>query len=321
MKQKLLPLAIAGLATCGLAQAEITPYGKINVSINNDSVDSKSGTNHEVSQNSNSSRLGFKGDFAISETLQAIYKLEYEVNVDEGTTSTVLKQRNIYGGLQGSWGTAIVGNFDTPLKVLGNEVDQFNDYHRGDIKNYAEGENREENMLQYTSPAFAGITGVIALQQGETTGRESLADGISAAVQYQANGLTLAVGADSEIDKNTVASVRDTVRAIASYTAGIYEAGLLWQDSELSNVKVDDAQDTVIVSGAVGITDNIKVKAQAGRTSEDNTKIDTTQLALGVDFKLSKSAKWYVYASNIETDTPTATLDADTFGAGLELKF
>ncbi|MFT5576619.1 MAG: putative porin [Bermanella sp.] len=321
MKQKLLPLVIASLTTSGLAQADITPYGKINVSINNDSVETASGDSHTVSQNSNASRLGFKGDFTISETLQAIYKLEYEVNIDDGTTSTVFKQRNIYGGLQGNWGTAIVGNFNTPLKVIGKQIDQFNDYHMADIKNYAEGENREANLIQYTSPAYVGVTGVIAIQQGETTGRESLADGISAALQYQENGLTLAVAADSEVDKNTVASVRDTVRAVASYSFGNYEVGALWQDTELSNMKVNDAQDTVIVSGAMNITDTIKIKAQVGRTSEDKTNIDTTQLALGVDFKLSKSAKWYVYASNLETDTPTATLEADTIGAGLELKF
>lgn len=323
MKQKLLPLALASLAACGATHADITPYGKINVSINNDSVDSASGTNHEASQNSNASRLGFKGSFPINEALQAIYKLEYEVFVDDGDdgTGNNFKQRNIYGGLQGNWGTVIAGNFDTPLKVIGKQIDQFNDYHMADIKNYAEGENREENLIQYTSPAYAGVTAMIAIQQGETAGRDSLADGVSASVQYQANGLSVALAADSEIDKNTIATVRDTYRAVVSYTVGNYELGALWQDSELANVSANDAQDTIIVSGAVKVTDNIKVKAQLGRTSEDHTKIDTTQIALGVDFKLSKSAKWYLYAANLETDAPRSTLDADTAGAGFELKF
>ena len=323
MKQKILPLAIASLASCGVIHAEITPYGKLNVSVNNDSVESAAGTNNEVTQNSNSSRLGFKGSFAINETLQAIYKMEYEVFVDDGDdgTGNNFKQRNIYAGLQGNWGTAIIGNFDTPLKVIGKLADQFNDYHMADIKNYVEGENREKNLLQYTSPSYAGFTGAIAIQQGETAGRDSLADGVSAVVQYQAEGLTLAVAADSEVDKNAVNTVRDTVRAAVSYSFGRYEVAALWQESELSNVRVDDAQETLIVSGAVNVTDKIKIKAQAGRTSEDDTKIDISQIALGVDFQLSKSAKWYLYAANLETDSPARTLDADTAGAGFEIKF
>lgn len=323
MKQKLLPLAIASLAACGATHAEITPYGKLNVSVNNDSIDSATGTNNEVTQNSNASRLGFKGSFAINDALQAIYKMEYEVFIDDGDdgTGNNFKQRNIYAGLQGNWGTAIIGNFDTPLKVIGKLVDQFNDYHMADIKAYTEGENREDNMVQYTSPSYAGFTGAVAIQQGETAGRDSLADGVSAVIQYQANGLTVAIAADSEIDKNAINSVRDTVRAVASYSVGIFEVAALWQDSELSNVAADDAQDTVIVSGAVKVADNIKIKAQAGRTSEDNTKIDITQIALGVDFQLSKSAKWYLYAANLETDAPAQTLDADTVGAGFEVKF
>lgn len=323
MKQKLLPLAIASLAACGATHADITPYGKLNVSVNNDSVESTTGKNSEVTQNSNSSRLGFKGSFVINEALQAIYKMEYEVFVDDGDdgTGNNFKQRNIYAGLQGNWGTAIIGNFDTPLKVIGKLADQFNDYHMADIKNYAEGENREENLVQYTSPSYAGFTGAIAIQQGETAGRDSLADGVSAVVQYQAEGLTVAVAADSEIDKNTINSVRDTVRAVVSYSFGIYEVAALWQDSELSNVQVDDGQDTMIVSGAVKIADNIKLKAQAGRTSEDDTGIDRTQIALGLDFQLSKSAKWYLYAANLEAESPAGSLDADTAGAGFEVKF
>ncbi len=321
MKQKLLPLAIASLATCASANADISVYGKINLSLTNDAVESVTGTDHEVSQNSNASRLGFKGSYAINDALKAIYKLEYEVNVDEGTTGTVFKQRNIYAGLQGNWGTVIAGNFDTPLKVIGKQIDQFNDYHMADIKNYAEGENREDNMLQYTTPSLAGLTAVVALQQGEDDDRSGLAAGYSAALQYQINGLTLAVAADSEIDKNTVASVRDTHRAVISYEVGMVEVGALWQDSELSNIKPNSAEDTVIVSAAVKVADNIKLKAQAGRTSEDDTKIDTTQIALGADFKLSKSAKWYVYAVNLETDSPTSTLDSDSAGLGFELKF
>jgi predicted porin len=102
---------------------------------------------------SNASRIGVKGDFPLVDDLKAVYKLEYELFTD-GSNSTSFTQRNTYAGLQGSWGTVIAGKNDTPLKAIAAEtIQQFKDLALGDFKYVMIGENRENNVIQYSTPA------------------------------------------------------------------------------------------------------------------------------------------------------------------------
>ena len=166
MKRKLLPLAIgAAVAMPGLAFAEPTVYGKVNVSFENHDLDNGDDSADQWELNSNASRLGVKGSEKISDNLSAVYKLEYEVAVDDG--SDVFKQRNIYGGFKGGFGQIIVGKFDSPLKVAQGKVDQFNDMSDGDLKNVVTGENRESNLIQYSTPNLGPVVATLAIQPGE----------------------------------------------------------------------------------------------------------------------------------------------------------
>ncbi|MBV1885196.1 MAG: porin, partial [Gammaproteobacteria bacterium] len=133
MNKPTLSLAAAALlaqATAISAAPEITVYGKANVTLN--SVDEESvdpldpdAAIDEWQLNSNASRLGVKGKHAVNEDLNAIFQLEYEVFIDDGTNSenNALKQRNIYAGLQGEFGTVIAGKHDTPLKLAQGKID------------------------------------------------------------------------------------------------------------------------------------------------------------------------------------------------------
>src|SRR6187551_2741003 len=63
------------------------------------------------------SRLGVQGDFDAASGLNVFYRIEYGVDADNGTNSNgrELVQRNIFGGLRGSWGALLAGKNDTPL--------------------------------------------------------------------------------------------------------------------------------------------------------------------------------------------------------------
>jgi predicted porin len=51
-------------------------------------------------------------------------------------------------------------------------------------------------------------------------------------------------------------------------------------------------------------------------------QMDSTQLALGADYRLNKQATLFAYWASVEHDTNAGTVfDGSTIGAGFELKF
>lgn len=265
MKRQLLTAVIASLtvgATGSALAGFPTVYGKINVTLNKYDLErldfAASGTGptrvrsgvvgdelDNWSLESNASRIGIRGDFDINSDLKAIYKLEYGIDVDNGTQSNgrEFNQRNIYGGFQSStWGTVFAGKNDTPLKLIQantvtqSDIDRFNDMPLADIGTYLVGENRADNVIQYTSPIlFEGFEVSLAAIQVEESGvRSSAADndddgiasGKSIALTYGKSGWYAALAYD-----NNVAST-DAIRAVGEITLGPVKLGAIYQTAE-----------------------------------------------------------------------------------------
>ncbi|WP_019530457.1 porin [Dasania marina] len=327
MKISNLAVTIAALsgvaiASPALAENDMTIYGKANLSLNQ--VDLETGDEDQWNLTSNASRIGIKGSVAINDDLKAIYKMEYEVAIDDGDADgDEFKQRNIYVGLQGSWGTIIGGKHDTPTKLIGKPVDRFNDLQLGDIKTLLEGENRESNIVIYSSPTFAeNFTASAAFIPGEDSDNsdnetnDGLADATSIALSYKSDLLYAAIANDSEVDG------WDLTRLAADFTlSDVAKAGIIFQDGEESDGDIE--QTGFIVSGEYGIK-KIVLKAQYGMSTYDFGSFDTdlTQITFGADYKLNKQVKVYSYYSMIETDVETDTTYDDTvLSAGIEVKF
>jgi predicted porin len=262
MKRKLLSLLVAGLAVSAAHADNIpTVYGKVNVTLNKyDFDDIKGGARVDGQDNwaleSNASRIGVKGDFPLVDDLKAVYKLEYELFTD-GSNSTSFTQRNTYAGLQGSWGTVIAGKNDTPLKAIAAEtIQQFKDLALGDFKYVMIGENRENNVIQYSTPGFSGpLKGLIfslAVMPGEDSGEavtvagekvknqnHGIVDRISAAVSYKIDTLYLALADDQNVQNS------DTYRFVAQYGFGPVTIGGLYQKSERHDDDVPTSTTTI----------------------------------------------------------------------------
>lgn len=332
MKFKLLPLAIgAVLAVPTTAMADVNVYGKASLTL--ESVDfDLDGTSSDYSQwelNSNASRIGFKGKEKINDALSAIYKLEYQADVD-GDSSSILKQRNIYGGFKGSFGQIIAGKFDTALKKSQGKIDQFGDYQLGDIKNVLKkGENRISNHIQYTTPKSLGpIVAKIGIQPGEgecTTGAtdcdDGLADAISASVAYKQDGIYAALAMDSGVKG------WDVTRLAFQAKMDMFEAGLIFQAGEESDGSTPDEQEGFVLSGAVKVGPMGKVKAQFGSSEYTETSgstkstEETTQIAVGYEHKLSKQTKVVTHYVMLEEEEGNSTDEASTFAVGMVHKF
>lgn len=349
MKRKLLPLAIgAAIAMPGVALAEPTVYGKVNVSLEaNDADNGNDLDDSKFELNSNASRLGVKGKEKISDNFSAIYKLEYEVAVDDG--KDVFKQRNIYGGFKGGFGTVQAGNFDTPTKTAQKKIDMFNNLS-GDIKNYLVGENRSSNLIQYTTPDMGPISAKLAIQPGEETeessgddARDGIGDGISASVAFDQDGIYVALAADSEMKSKLVyagddaSALMDGFRLVAQADIDIFTIGFLYQAFEASDgdnaISVagtdltDVEQEGFVLSGAVKVGDG-KIKAQYGQSTtegkvgDESGEGDADQFAVGYDHKLSKQTKVYAYVNAITYELgDDDDYEDTTVGVGMEHKF
>ncbi len=294
----LLGTATALLATAPFAAAngpiDGKLYGKVNVSVVN-----SDGSEEMWKLNSNASRIGLKGSTQVSEGLTVFYKTEFQVAVDGD--GDVFKQRNIYAGIKGQYGSLLAGNNDTPTKLAQKKIDLFNDLE-GDIKKTFAGENRMSDVVAYTTPKYGNFSATYAVMPGEEDGG-SLSDATSYSVNYSKGDLYVAVAGDSNVKG------ADLLRIVSQYKFDAWQLGLMYQENDTTN------ESGYFASAAYKI-DNITYKSQYGSNENDTDGSDKTTLSLGADFKLSKNTKSFVFFTDNEDSSSTKT-----FGLGLEHKF
>jgi len=324
MKRIILPIALTSTALAVQnvhASSTLEFYGKANLSVNQIEQESKSPLIDEWQLNSNASRIGVKGSQSLDsdsdEKFEAIYKMEFEVAIDDGDNKgETFKQRNIYAGLKGKYGTLIGGKFDTPVKKAQGKVDRFSDLPLGDIKNIMEGEDRVSNSIMYTSPTFKGFSGSFAAVPAEDSqsegGDDGLLDGTSISINFKNELVTAAIARNGDIDG------QDTTRLVADFNLSNAKLGVMVQTAEnADNSSIDE--DSWLISGQQKIG-TYTLKAQYGMTDYSNDNEDTI-LVLGVDKKMSKSSKIYTYYASVRKDEVSNIADDQTFGMGYEIKF
>lgn len=286
---------------------------------------------------STGSRLGVQGDYDASAEITVFYRLEYGIDVDNGTNSNgrELSQRNIFGGLRGSWGSILVGKNDTPLKtlqtntVLRTDLDRFNDSPLGDIGTYIVGENRPDNVIQYTSPILLGGLEInIAAIQAEETGvpasatnqqdDNSFASGKSVSVTYGKAKWFVGAAVDSNV------ATTDAIRAVGEITLGAIKLGAIYQTA--------DAHETVDSLGGFSTfvgTNGTTLGAQNGLNplsewdgASGNAFKEQDGYILNAQWKIA--GPWLAkiqYASSTTTPTNTAYEDAELEGVIVGLDY
>ena len=297
----LLGTATALLATAPFAAAngpiDGKLYGKVNVSV----VNSDSGSEDTWKLNSNASRIGLKGSTQVSEGLTVFYKTEFQVDVDGDGDGDVFKQRNIFAGVKGSFGSMLVGKNDTPTKLAQKKIDLFNDLE-GDIKKTFAGENRMSNIIAYTTPKYGNFSATYAVMLSEGD-NGSLSDATSYSVSYSKDDLYVAVASDSDVKG------ADLLRVVSQYKVDAWQLGLMYQENDITN-------ESGYFASAAYKSNNITYKAQYGSNENDTDGSDKTTLSVGADLKLAKNTKTFVFFTDNESSSSTKT-----FGLGLEHKF
>lgn len=324
-----------------------TVYGKFNVSLEQRDLESAGTDQWEL--NSNASRLGVKGSVDINDSdLKVVYQAEYEINADDGADGSVkatidpaataptdiksssvpFSQRNTFVGLQGNFGQVIVGKIDTPLKTSEGKVDQFNDLH-ADIDVLVGGQNRANNIVQYSSPklaenivlnaAFIPAEGADVDSDGKAD--DGPADSISLSAVYDDKTFYAALAVDqNQATRRSVDGIKqgDVVRLVGGWKTGDLELGGLLQQTT-DTASGSENEDTSILVSAAYKVDALKYKIQLAQSQGGVSDDKRTLTALGVDYSLASKTTLYSYLSSLDADLADTT--DSVIGVGLSHSF
>ena len=197
MNKKLIALAVAGACVVPEAMAQtanpVTLYGRAYATF--ESVEAKGtvGTVGPVVRRNRvtdqSSLLGVRGTEDLGGGLKAFFQLETQWKLDQNDTT--FAARNSAVGLQGGWGSVLLGRWDTPFKTTTIAVDPFGDLTIGGITAALNGsgvanaqatfDRRDQNVVQYWSPSWAGLAvrASYSANEGKTSTTNPRSEGAS----------------------------------------------------------------------------------------------------------------------------------------------
>jgi predicted porin len=238
------------------------------------------------------------------------------------------------------------------LKAISAETVQgFKDLPLADFKYFLVGEDRENNIIQYTTPTFSGFGVSAQVEPGEDSGQDNaskshtnhgIADKYSLAATYKWQTLYLALANTHNVQNTNI------VRAVGQYGIGPVSIGALWQKADrnfsttstgavntigsLSGLPVNNtnasngnpitdfttnykSQDGYVLSLAWKI-DAVTLKGQYGHSSSepDSAALSDTKAknyVLGADYKLNDNSKVFAYYAVIDTDGDNKRIDGN----------
>jgi len=361
MQKKIIALAIASALTVpALAFADTANanfYGVLNGDVELVKAGGAPGTaaTSRGRITSNASRFGVNGSDDLGNGLSAIYQIESRVNLTGTETAAgggVFDGiRNTNLGLKGAFGTAFIGQWDTPFKVSHNKVELFDNTTiatataiLGSISGTQNKFNvRQGSSVQYWTPDMAGfkVMGAYSTKNdvpdtANTNGTPRLA---SVSGAYDAGPIYVAlayeqhkaapVGAASALtDKGT--------RVVGAFTTDVFQVGLTYEKLTIASATGDKSRNAFSVEGKFNIPAAGTIGATFTKTGNYGGVADTgaTQLSLRYGYMMSKRTEAYAMYTNINNKAAATYNFADVaiipanvgskvsgFGAGVRHTF
>ena len=304
MNKKLIAAAVAaGLVMPGLAMADATVYGKLNVGISQ--IDTDAATNSSaLTANSHDSRFGIKGEEDLGGGLKAYFKLETEIDVDDG--GAVTWARDKYVGLKGGWGAVQVGEFNTAYKNVFGKMDIFAD-SIGDVTgsgSHGELDDRFINMLAYKNK-FGSFSIDLNYAFAESD-LDNVDDGYAVGLGWSGGGF-MVTGGIVNMDSNqlgTAATQYDEgTRVGFQWKGGMHKVNALYEMVDKLAANAD--YDVVTAQYALTMGNNMFGLSYTAM-SADAANSDTTQMTVGWHHMFSKKTKLAVAYTTVDNDANVA---------------
>lgn len=345
MHKKILVLAVAAAIAAPAAFADtanVTVYGQAAVSYESMSNGTTAAgvagtTTSQVS--SNVTKLGFKGAEDLGDGLSAIWQIEQQLDIDNSATNangaaakSSFATRNTYAGLKGeSWGTVLLGRYDTPYKIATRGLDVFADTAAdnrtlmGGSTSAGKGggtmDARPTDVVNYTSPAMGGFTVAAAYVAGAETASlstETKGSAWSLAGMYNAGPINASL-AYQAFDYGSAGTGQYAGTANNKFTAtklgGGYKMDALQLNAVYERTSYTNASGVVDTIGRTDWylagkysfgSDAIKL-AYAKASNSNNLGAGVAngakQISVGYDHNLSKRTYVYALYSKVSNDT------------------
>ncbi len=344
MNKKLIVLAIAGatFAPAVMAQSAnpVTLYGRIWVMANSLKASGSAtplATRTTVADNS--SLIGFRGTEDLGGGLKAFFQLESGTPPDAG--GGTFASRNSGVGLTGGFGTILLGQWDSPMKLSAIFVDPFGQNTIGGqttVINTGSFNRRESNMIQYWTPTMSGFSARFMYGANEAKTATANPSTFGFYVDYASGPFRINYGNQKHKDlRGTTVTAGITEKQqnlAASFVFGPIKIAALTQKAELTNL-TDRKANQVAITYTAGMhafhATAAKLKNGVAATAvQPESKLS----AIGYDYSFSKRTTFMArYASMKNNTAGTASLtdaqlpaiaagnDPKGFGAGFRHTF
>jgi len=286
---------------------ELNIYGLGHVSA--DSVDD--GKSSSIYVASNSSRLGFNGEYKIDKNLYTIF--QYETGVDltaqggndgnggaESSGQIFTKGRPSYLGLKGEFGKALIGHMPF-LDQWVNDYNLFAD-QVGDLGNLWEASGipgRSDNVMYYESPDYSGVSLSVSYVP-----EEGVNDGDYYLVKGNFTNKNLKLGlAYTNIGKTGLYNNEQSGYALTLgyYLNGYTIGGGFQQEINIAGISNND-RTSFSLGASMKLGLKGKLKLQVANSISDIKQSDATQLAVGYDYHLGQNTTIYIAYALMKND-------------------
>lgn len=330
MNKNILAIAIAAAVAAPSAFAAATVYGQAHMGVaQQDGITTATGDASSLNVVSNSSRVGIKGSEDLGAGLKAIYQMEMGLNMDTGAGGLGNTLRDTFIGLNGGFGTVLLGRSDSPIKKTGRKYDLFGD-QIGNNRNILATANdvdavdgRHSNVIAYATPKMGGFDALLAYVPGAAYDREqnskvnNKGDAYSAQLNFAAGAFDASLayinigktGTTASVVGAALANNFEAVRLGAGYKFGSAKVVALYQnDNTAKAIGLNGTRDTFGLGGSYKVTSAGTIKAQVYMASKlgSSAAFDKTGATLwnvGYDHAMSKNTTAYVSYALMDNDT------------------
>lgn len=196
MQKKIIVVALASLLSTSISAWADGPtvYGRFDGNIESASNDKATGATNLTRLSSNASRFGVRGENDLGDGLKAIYQAEVGFDLLGSPGNGMGSSRNSMLGLKGNFGTAFMGNWDTPYFTSHDPVENFGNNtlatglnltgraaNGASIANF---NNHQSNVVQYWSPSIGGFQAKVAYAPDNTQTQVKNQTVLSASAAY-----------------------------------------------------------------------------------------------------------------------------------------
>ena len=327
-------LALAFAAPSAHADSTVTIYGRLNVSLEHADAGHSPRDRAVDRESNNRSVIGFRGAEDLGGGMQALFQIEGSLAVDTGAGSS-LANRDTRVGLQTPYGLLFAGHWGTPYLLATSSFDPWYPTTAGYMALMANGsapttnhtantasfDRRQQNIVQYWTPAWNGLAGRVAyaVNDGDTGPGGSRPDLWSASITWDSGPWNLALAHERHRGYQGPGLTDSATKIGAAYRLGAWRfaaaAERLRYETPIGALRRDAF--FVTANWQIAAALNLRASfthagdgkgpagARVGFVSAGDDS-GSRQWTLGADYALSKRTGLYAYVSRIDNQARAA---------------